>query len=293
MLPGRIRRASAKARQLWRFPIIAASPCSPWRRLSGMDDALRVLSLGVREPDPQRLVARHSHQTPQLYACVQGRVTIRIEGQACALRHGEAVLVPPRLGRIVERHGPVSYLVAIFDCPRLDLTPLARQVLPLAEELRPDFTALVAELRGVGRPDSNLLCQTLLLRLLLGLRRQAQAARDPGLPLPRPELSRLVRQVEQVMRQNLHRPLSREALARAVNLSAPHLARLFRTATGSTLHRRLVELRIDLAKHLLDASTLSAAQIAGEIGLASASHFTKFFAAATGQRPGDWRRRGR
>ena len=262
-----------------------------------MVEALRILTLGVREPERQRLVPLHAHQVPQLYACVQGALRITIEGQRCELRHGEAVLVPPRLGREVLRHGPVSYLVAIFDCPRLDLAGWGRRVLPLGEDLRPDFTALIAELRTVGRPDSELLCQVLLLRLLLGLRRSglALAAAEAGgtaaaVPVP---LDRLARQVEQVMRKNLHRPLPREALARALDLSAPHLARLYKAATGGTLHRRLSAMRIDLAKHLLDESSLTVAEIAAEIGMASASHFTKFFTAATGQRPSDWRRRAR
>lgn len=254
-----------------------------------MDGWLRIHSLGVREPDRQQQVPLHTHQVSQLFACVQGALRITIEGQRCELRHGEAVLVPPRLGREVLRHGEVSYLVAIFDCPRLDLAGWSRRVLPLTEELRPDFTALVAELRAVGRPDSELLCQVLLLRLLLGLRRGALAEAGT-VPVP---LDRLVRQVEQVMRKNLHRPLPREALARALDLSAPHLARLYKAATGTTVHRRLSSMRVDLAKHLLDESSLTVAEIATGIGLASASHFTKFFAAATGQRPGDWRRRAR
>jgi len=99
-------------------------------------------------------------------------------------------------------------------------------------------------------------------------------------------------EVERVMQRNLHRRLSREDLAHAVNLSGVHLARLFKQATGTTLHQRLTELRMAQAQLLLRDSTQSVSQIAGEVGYGSFSHFTKAFRAVTGKTPSAWRAEG-
>jgi transcriptional regulator GlxA family with amidase domain len=94
------------------------------------------------------------------------------------------------------------------------------------------------------------------------------------------------------MRLNLHRPLRRGEIAAAVHLSEPHLARIFRSATGRSVVQRLTELRVAIAKSLLLESTLSVGQIAGEVGIISFSHFARTFKSQVGVSPGDYRRTG-
>ena len=241
----------------------------------------------VREPHTKPMTKLHVHHAAQLYVCFQGHVTINIEGQDFPLRSSNGVLVPPGQGRRVEpSRQPSAYIFAIFDSPSLDLDLLYRRPLRIDNDLRSDFSALVEELRSLGGPDSPLLQRTLLLRLILGFRRQVlrkKQARQQGTS------AQIVQQVERVLEHNLHRSLSRAEIAEAVQISEAHLARLFKASTGQTVHARLTELRVEQAKSLLRDSSLSCGQIAQEIGIASISHFTKLFRQLTGHTPSAYR----
>jgi hypothetical protein len=63
-----------------------------------------------------------------------------------------------------------GYLTVIFDDHRLELTPIALQVLPIPVELRSGLYALGSELQhpGVNAED---VVDSLLVRLLIGLNR--------------------------------------------------------------------------------------------------------------------------
>jgi AraC-like DNA-binding protein len=160
-------------------------------------------------------------------------------------------------------------------------------LLPTPLELRPDLLSLADELQRPGGADSELFAQTLLLRLLLGLSRAYEPERQR-----RPSLHGVISRIEAFLQTNLHRPLTREDVARAVHLSAPHLARVYRDTTGKTIGRRLTELRVERAKQLLLGSTLPITQVAGEVGLSSFSHFIKVFRHEVGLVPSAFRERG-
>lgn len=73
-------------------------------------------------------------------------------------------------------------------------------------------------------------------------------------------------------------------IARAVGVSPFHLARIFRRATGRTLHAHRTELRIRAAiERLFDAPDL--ATLAHELGFSSHSHFTAAFKHHVGVAP--------
>jgi two-component system, response regulator YesN len=97
--------------------------------------------------------------------------------------------------------------------------------------------------------------------------------------------------VDAFLAANLHRPVTRRDIARAVHVSEPHLARTFREGTGKTLGRRLAQMRMERARALLAGSTMSVAEIAGEVGFASFSHFSKAFRDAHRMAPTEFRKR--
>ena len=78
------------------------------------------------------------------------------------------------------------------------------------------------------------------------------------------------------MKANLHRQLSVNELACLVNLSASHLAYLFRRETGQSAFRYLLNLRLERGRELLEAATLNIKQIAAQVGQSS-NHFSENF----------------
>ena len=79
-----------------------------------------------------------------------------------------------------------------------------------------------------------------------------------------------------------------QALARHVGLSAWHLIRVFRKATGLTPHAWLVDRRVHRARELLRAGE-TPTHIALQCGFADQAHLTRAFKARLGVTPGQYR----
>ena len=79
-----------------------------------------------------------------------------------------------------------------------------------------------------------------------------------------------------------------QALARHVGLSAWHLIRVFRKATGLTPHAWLVDRRVHHARKMLRAGE-SPSHIALHCGFADQAHLTRAFKARLGVTPGQYR----
>jgi AraC family transcriptional regulator len=88
---------------------------------------------------------------------------------------------------------------------------------------------------------------------------------------------------------NLGQNVRLDNLARLVNMSPYHFARLFRQSTGTAPHRYLIEQRIARAKALLANPSRSIADVAHEVGYQSQSHFTSVFREITGLTPKQFR----
>jgi len=80
-----------------------------------------------------------------------------------------------------------------------------------------------------------------------------------------------------------------EEIATACKLSRSYFIRAFKSATGETPHRWLIQQRVQKAKDLL-LGYLPIAEIALECGFSDQSHLTRVFSALIGMPPGAWRR---
>jgi|SRR5665648_59448 len=237
-------------------------------------------------------IPAHSHNLYQWYCVVYGRVETSIAGKIYLLGPEDSVLIPPGWDRAPRCHEkPPGYLYVLFEKHNLVLDNLPEKVLATPTELRPDLAVLVRELHQPGENTYELV-EALVVRLLIGLQRaqQNEVQRWQGTPINKLTQPAVVEQVEAFMQRNLQRPLSRADLANVAHLSATHLARIFRQATGRTLTERLIELRITSAKQLLLESTLPVSEISFQVGYSSFSHFARLFRQKVGVSPTDYRR---
>jgi AraC-like DNA-binding protein len=85
-------------------------------------------------------------------------------------------------------------------------------------------------------------------------------------------------------------PWRLDALARAVHVSPFHLSRQFRAATGETIARTLLRIRLALALERLAGGEDDLARLALDLGFAHHSHFSARFRAAFGVAPSAMRR---
>lgn len=91
------------------------------------------------------------------------------------------------------------------------------------------------------------------------------------------------------MRENLHRDISRDEVARHAGISPGHFSRLLKERTGRPFTGLLRQCRVDLACELLQRTEKSLAQIAGACGFCDQSYFTHVFQDMKGVTPGQFR----
>ena len=101
---------------------------------------------------------------------------------------------------------------------------------------------------------------------------------------------RLMRVVEFVA-ANFHEPISVAELAEQATLSESQLHREFARRFQITPNQYIREVRIGVARHLLETEELSMAQVASQCGFYDQSHFSRQFKTATGLTPLQYRRR--
>ena len=100
---------------------------------------------------------------------------------------------------------------------------------------------------------------------------------------------RRVSHLTKAFRADLSRAWSLPEMARRVNLSASHLNRIFRAATGRPPMQFLIDLRLEEAARLLEGSFLSVKEIRIAVGFGDKTMFIKAFKARYGVTPKEYR----
>ena len=93
------------------------------------------------------------------------------------------------------------------------------------------------------------------------------------------------------IKANYDKPLNNEMLSNMTGYHGYHLNRLFTKHTGITVHKYILNVRINEAKNLLLNTDLSLASIAEKIGFNSNTHFSTYFKQVVGISPLEFRRR--
>lgn len=86
-----------------------------------------------------------------------------------------------------------------------------------------------------------------------------------------------VRKVIVLIGDDLSKPLTLDKLAQAVDISASRLRHLFKGEVGSTPTQYLKDLRLQIARELLERSSLPIKQVMMRIGVNDESHFLRDF----------------
>ncbi len=102
---------------------------------------------------------------------------------------------------------------------------------------------------------------------------------------------RVVTDIKRSVHRGFARPgLSIDDIAREVGLSAAHICRLFKEATGETIHRYITAYRLERARDLLaDPRLPKMTEVAARAGFADANYFARSFRKETGLSPSEFR----
>lgn len=162
----------------------------------------------------------------------------------------------------------------------LDCDPGQLNLLPRTAEPDAFLFALCQAFLGEllnGGIAGKLYLETLTQTLAVHLLRQHStlAARSLGDADAQPDL-RLQRVLEFIA-ANLHRQLSLAEIAAEVHLSPYHLGRVFKRATGLSLHQYLIGQRLERGRALLESGDYAINEVATLVGFAAHSHFNLHF----------------
>jgi AraC family transcriptional regulator len=105
-------------------------------------------------------------------------------------------------------------------------------------------------------------------------------------------VERAVENAIAAMRDRLGEPITIDDMARAAIFSKFHFCRVFQQATGVSPRRFLSAMRLQEAKRLLLATSLSVTDISNRVGYASVGTFSRRFKDAVGLAPTEYRRLG-
>ncbi|WP_160331178.1 helix-turn-helix domain-containing protein [Bradyrhizobium macuxiense] len=152
--------------------------------------------------------------------------------------------------------------------------------------------AVLEEMLREGDPSCSLLADSVShaianrLTLLNGPETEASFSRGAQRQLS----TRNFRSIREFVESNIADCIRLEDLAAICGVSSEHLIRMFKSSLGTSPHRYVVGLRINLAKRLLTDPRNSLADIARQCGFAHQQHFTNTFRRMTGATPGAYRR---
>ena len=97
-------------------------------------------------------------------------------------------------------------------------------------------------------------------------------------------------QLIRYLQEHYNEDLTSEMIAEQFNYHAYHINRLMRNATGTTVHKYLINYRITAAKNLLTCTELSVQEIAFKVGFESTAYFSNSFKKMIGCSPNEFRK---
>ncbi|MBD3881892.1 helix-turn-helix transcriptional regulator [Phormidium tenue FACHB-886] len=146
------------------------------------------------------------------------------------------------------------------------------------------FSAVRDELES-GKIGGSLLIDSLKTTLAIHLLRN-YCTTQPKLSSYADGLSSsALQRVTEYVHEYLHQDIKLIELAAIAQISPYHFLRLFKQKTGTTPHQYILQQRIQQAKHLLQHSELSIAEVATRVGFCDQSHLTRCFKRITGMTP--------
>jgi AraC-like DNA-binding protein len=173
-----------------------------------------------------------------------------------------------------------GHLVRQINLPRR--TPLIHY--GADQSLHPLFSQML-DVAATTPPFADLIHTGLVLQMAAHIQSRLQLQREQG---DREES--FIQQAKQRMASIGNQPLDMQALAHELGVSYPHFRRVFRQSTGLPPRQYLLNLKINMAKQLMEDQGLKLSAVARKAGFEDPYYFSRLFKQKTGISPSLWRR---
>jgi len=266
-----------------------AQVLGPWRRHAPAECRRRTRFVPALYDD------NHAHGHAELCLMLEGRCIFSLDHAAAILRPGDLVVCPAGHSH-AEAFARKSdaYRLAWWSLnheePSLHVTRYTRRG-GFVMDHRMSLAALPAEARqrletlrqlAMGaEPPALEAMREAMLTLTLALYRRALDGGEKQLDTR----AQLVRRAAEFVKSHARRPLTLTDVARAVHVSPNYLTGLFRSETGASLGKFILQERMVCAQGLLRQPGTSVKVVALELGFADPFTFSRAFKRVTGKAP--------
>lgn len=267
------------------------------------DDCLHHEPIHVRGQLHQWTIPAHRHQAlHQFQLLTHGSVQATLDGEQRDFQAPAAIMVAPGVvhGFVYDRDSighqvtvPTTALKALLTPSTALASALSRSILinrdkmrHLQDECEGLFKLLAQEFTSHRPGRAEALQAHAVLLALWFLRHEAAPRANLG---PRALRDTLVQRYRKLLEANFraHQPVS--FYAGALGVTADHLSRSCRAATGTSAINLIHDRVVLEARRLLAYTPASVADVAQQLGFEDAAYFSRFFAKNTGHAPSSYR----
>lgn len=269
---------------------------------TGADSCERVSADRALREAGEGMSAHHCHACFELFYVEQGACRFLVDENACELRRGDFILIPPQV---------FHYAAYSQRCTRCNLYFRAEDIGAAAMAALPEGRDFFSSCRifrareGAGAPLEALLSRMVAEERVGDGRTEAlQYHALQALFLLVSRLCRVTRSVPakhsgaddqalmaaRFISRNYMHPITSADIAAAVGFSPNHLSRKFRETTGMGVHEYLVSTRLQHAAMELLSTTDTVTQVAIRCGFSDSNYFKDVFKRRYGVTPRDYRK---
>lgn len=149
-----------------------------------------------------------------------------------------------------------------------------------------DIFSLMCEHYGTNNPESEILLQSLILKLIYILNKHTLLLKFKH--TPKANNQKTIEDIISYINNNITTDLSLENLANKASFSPIYFHKLFKVSTGKNLREYIEDQRIKKAIELLISTNLTLTEIAYECGFSSQSYFSYAFKKRMGVTPREY-----
>lgn len=175
-----------------------------------------------------------------------------------------------------------SDFLTMKDAPLTVLLPIFTSDMKCVSELAPCFYEIIASHAGAS-PFRTVSSLQHVFRIFSVLTdwciSEALRIGDGDIP---PSAMMYCRRAATYMQKHITRPVSAEEIANELQISLPHLSRVFKSVTGATLIEYNNRVKINHAKQLLESMDMPLREVAMQVGMHDEKYFSRLFKKYTG-----------